>query len=110
MPALLAYSLHEQTMRPGPFLLAPGSPHPPHRMQDQLIIYMALARGTSWMVCAEPTLHTRTAMVVAEAMLPGVKFRVGPATGGDSKGGCKGGSGGLYLVECEGAGVVAGRG
>ncbi|GLI60386.1 hypothetical protein VaNZ11_002395, partial [Volvox africanus] len=45
-------------------------------MQDQLIIWMALGSGTSRIRCTEPTLHTRTAMVVAEQVLPGVKFRL----------------------------------
>ncbi|GIL60531.1 hypothetical protein Vafri_15083 [Volvox africanus] len=45
-------------------------------MQDQLIIWMALGSGTSRIRCTEPTLHTRTAMVVAEQLLPGVKFRL----------------------------------
>lgn len=80
-------------------------------MQDQLIIYMALAAGTSRMVCAEPTLHTRTAMVVAEAMLPGAKFSVtrlqAAAGGGGGGGAAGGGDGGLYLIECQGAGVKA---
>lgn len=89
----------------------------PHaRMQDQLIIYMALAQGTSKMLCGEPTLHTRTAMVVAETMLPGVKFTVKPL--GGSRGGAAGSGGGgvnhsekdpywLHLVECQGAGLAA---
>jgi RNA 3'-terminal phosphate cyclase (ATP) len=77
---------------------------------------MALATGTSRMLCGEPTLHARTAMVVAEAMLPGVKFTVTPAAAPGSRGGGGGGSGGgggvgaseqLYLVECRGAGVTA---
>lgn len=29
------------------------------RLQDQLIVFMALAEGTSSMLCNEPTLHTR---------------------------------------------------
>lgn len=48
-------------------------------MQDQLIIWMALARGASSMLITEPTLHTRTAMVVAEALLPGARFTITPA-------------------------------
>ncbi|KAG2424630.1 hypothetical protein HXX76_014355 [Chlamydomonas incerta] len=56
-------------------------------MQDQLIIWMALGGGVSRILCAEPSLHTRTAMVVAEQLLPGVKFTLtrqapaGPAAG-----------------------------
>lgn len=91
-----------------------------HRMQDQLIIFMALAQGESRMLCAEPTLHTRTAMCVAEALLPGVSFRVRPL-GGTSGGGPADSEqgappqqqqqqqqGGLWLVECRGAGRRAG--
>ncbi|KAG2432756.1 hypothetical protein HYH02_012889 [Chlamydomonas schloesseri] len=106
-------------------------------MQDQLIIWMALGGGVSRMVCAEPTLHTRTAMVVAEQLLPGVKFTLtrpagavagavageaaaveveGPKAEKEKKGGGKkegGGSGdassGLWLIECRGAGWTVGR-
>lgn len=45
------------------------------RLQDQLIIFMALGQGESNMLCTEPTLHTRTAMVVAE-QLTAAKFEV----------------------------------
>ncbi|KXZ54935.1 hypothetical protein GPECTOR_3g105 [Gonium pectorale] len=66
-------------------------------MQDQLIIWMALASGVSRMRCCEPSLHTRTAMVVAETLLPGVKFtlhRPAPARGAARRGsGGKGGKG-----------------
>lgn len=37
-------------------------------LQDQLIIFMALADGVSRMTTCEPTLHTRTAIAVAEAV------------------------------------------
>lgn len=96
---------------------------------------MALASGTSRMVAAQPTLHTRTAMVVAEALLPGVKFTVTPLVqqqtqqqvqaqarpqqdtpggsggGAGPPGGTDGGLGGgrqqLFLIQCRGAGVTA---
>lgn len=77
-------------------------------MQDQLIIFMVLASGVSRMVCAdEPTLHTRTAMVVAEQLLPGVKFTVKPIMQGTTAvvGGAEGRT--LTLIECTGAGVCA---
>lgn len=64
-------------------------------MQDQLVVFMALAGGMSRVRCGEPTLHTRTAMVVAEQMLPGVKFAVKNC--GD----------GTWLLECQGAGLRA---
>lgn len=102
-------------------------------MQDQLIIWMALAGGTSRVRCSEPTLHTRTAMVVTEALLPGVKFRLhrpqqllpaggsskdfgsGGASqgtgvaGGGGGGAGEGGGGGLWLIECDGCGWTVGQ-
>ncbi|PNW88984.1 hypothetical protein CHLRE_01g053288v5 [Chlamydomonas reinhardtii] len=102
-------------------------------MQDQLIIWMALGSGVSRLVCAEPTLHTRTAMVVAEQLLPGVKFtltRPAGAAGTSGEEGRRGTSGaeeeekgrgkkqegggggagqGLWLIECQGAGWTVGR-
>ncbi|XP_017035309.1 RNA 3'-terminal phosphate cyclase [Drosophila kikkawai] len=44
-------------------------------MQDQLIIYMALAEGCSRMLTGQLTKHTRTAIHVAE-QITGVKFEV----------------------------------
>ncbi|CAL5229697.1 g13069 [Coccomyxa viridis] len=63
-------------------------------MQDQLIIFMALAQGTSRMSCGEPTLHTRTAMTVAE-MMTTAKFTVKPPKGERQH----------WLIECVGAGI-----
>lgn len=67
-------------------------------MQDQLVIFMALAQGTSRMLCGEPSLHARTAMVIAETLLRshGVKFTVTPSNAGRK----------LFLVECKGAGLT----
>ncbi len=68
----------------------------PCRLEDQLIIFMALASGTSRMLCQQPTLHTRTAMVVAE-QLTSAKFTViqqNPR---------------LWLIECSGAAIPVGR-
>ena len=70
-------------------------------MQDQLIIYMALAGGTSRMLCASPSLHTQTAMVIAEQLLPAAKFRVVEQAPTGTSGGAA-----LALVECHGAAVV----
>ncbi|CAD7703649.1 unnamed protein product, partial [Ostreobium quekettii] len=62
-------------------------------MQDQMIIFMALAKGKSRMRCTEPTLHSRTAMVLAEMMI-GCKFTVHkPRENGDQ----------CWVVECQGA-------
>ncbi|KAH9590201.1 hypothetical protein MS3_00002974 [Schistosoma haematobium] len=44
-------------------------------MQDQLIVLMALAKGNSEIRCGPLTLHTKTAIYVAEHLL-GVKFEV----------------------------------
>ena len=97
------------------------------RLQDQLIIFMALADGTSRMRCTEPTLHTRTAMVrpttpvaslshdwrphvrvqcsnsllqvTAEKLLPAAKFTVTGPTADDT----------MWTVQCSGAAVKAGH-
>jgi hypothetical protein len=46
-------------------------------MRAQLIIFMALAGGRSRLrVGLAPTLHTRSAMAVAAALIPGVAFRL----------------------------------
>eukprot|EP00536_Pseudo-nitzschia_multiseries_P009760 jgi/Psemu1/201609/e_gw1.282.52.1 len=45
-------------------------------LQDQLILYMALAEGVSEVVTNSLTLHTRTAIWVASQMLPSVRFQV----------------------------------
>lgn len=45
-------------------------------LQDQLILYMALADGTSELVTGSLTQHTQTAIWVAEQVVPGVKFEV----------------------------------
>ena len=66
------------------------------RLEDQLIIFMALAKGTSRMLSQQPTLHTRTAMVVAE-QLTSAKFTVTQQNPS------------LWLVECTGAAIPAGR-
>ena len=45
-------------------------------MQDQLILYMALAGGTSTVLTGSLTLHTQTAILVAKQLVPGVMFDV----------------------------------
>lgn len=80
------------------------------------------------MLCAEPSLHCRTAMVVAERLLPGVHFTVARAAaaqaGGPAAESRRGGEAEaeqkqvqaaphasaaqpLYVVSCDGAGWVA---
>ena len=77
--------------------LAAGAAVDEH-MQDQLIIYMALARGTSRVAMAEPTLHTRTAIAVMEQMLGDrVRFHTERPPEG---------SPGPFVVTCQGAGLV----
>ena len=66
------------------------------RMQDQLIIFMALAQGTSRMSCGEPSLHTRTAMSIAER-LSTATFRVKKPKKSMQH----------WIIECEGAGIIA---
>ncbi|EFN53149.1 hypothetical protein CHLNCDRAFT_136921 [Chlorella variabilis] len=73
-------------------------------LQDQLIIFMALAKGRSRLLTGEPTLHTRTACMVA-AQLTGARFSISKAPQKQQQqryGGAE-----LWLVECEGAGVAA---
>lgn len=77
-------------------------------MQDQLIVFMALAKGESVMVCEEPTLHTRTAIEVCREMLPDdVEFEVtGPCARELFAGApCK-----HWTIKCRGAGIVAVQG
>jgi RNA 3'-terminal phosphate cyclase (ATP) len=65
-------------------------------LADQLVVFGALASGTSrWTTAGPPTPHARAAMAVATA-LTGARFTVREAGGGG------------WTVECEGAGVAAG--
>lgn len=68
------------------------------RLQDQLVIFMALAEGESKVSCTEPTLHTRTAMVVAE-QLTAAKFAVQKPSGSHD----------CWQIHCKGAGIPAGK-
>ena len=61
-------------------------------MQDQLIIFMALAKGKSSVKCGPLTMHTKTAIYFTELMT-GVKFDTTEIVKGNS-----------YLIECEGIG------
>lgn len=63
-------------------------------LEDQIIIFMALAAGRSAVLTREPSLHTRTAIAVAE-QLTAARFVVSERGTG------------LWLVECEGAAVAA---
>jgi RNA 3'-terminal phosphate cyclase (ATP) len=84
-------------------------------MQDQLIVFMALAKGESVMVCQEPTLHTRTAIEVCREMLTdAVAFEVtGPCAAVAEGGGGELFAGALpkcrrqWTIKCRGAGIIA---
>jgi RNA 3'-terminal phosphate cyclase (ATP) len=73
-------------------------------LQDQLIMFMALAEGSSEMLTGSLTLHTQTAIWIAEEM-SGVKFEVtklsqGKATATQNGYGSDGRIAGQHLVRC----------
>ncbi|CEM25350.1 unnamed protein product [Vitrella brassicaformis CCMP3155] len=72
--------------------------------QDQLIMPMSLALGTSRILCGPLTLHTRTAMWVAET-LTDAKFKITESPTVDGVGRVEG----AVLLECEGIGWGAER-
>lgn len=59
--------------------------------QDQVIIYMALANGVSLVRTGPPTLHTKTAIHIAE-LLTGAKFTVKESET----------EAGVFFIECQG--------
>ncbi|RVE73648.1 hypothetical protein OJAV_G00033470 [Oryzias javanicus] len=67
-------------------------------LQDQLIIFMALAKGTSRIRTGAVTLHTQTAIHIAE-QLTQAKFTISKCEDEMS-------SSVTYIIECHGAGVV----
>lgn len=68
-------------------------------MEDQLIVFLAMAEGTSKFTCGEATLHTRTAAVVAE-QLTDAKFDIGQRKQGGYKG---------CTITCRGAAICSSR-
>eukprot|EP00882_Tetradesmus_deserticola_P034483 GHRQ01039575.1.p1 GENE.GHRQ01039575.1~~GHRQ01039575.1.p1 ORF type:complete len:128 (-),score=50.48 GHRQ01039575.1:424-807(-) len=72
------------------------------RLQDQLVIFMALAEGTSSMLCNKPTLHTQTAIAVVQQLLPQVHFSISTQPADANRDAA---SPQLYLIECRGAGL-----
>ena len=88
-------------------------------LQDQLILFMALADGTSELLTGSLTLHTKTAIWVAQELC-GAKFTITKAsssssddTGGDNKQsgsaaiyGKGGRDSGKHLIRCEGISYV----
>lgn len=81
-------------------------------LQDQILIYMALAKGTSRVLTGSLTLHTQTAMWIAET-LTGVKFTVTKMCDGGRNTrpistavyGKKDRIAGQHMIECEGMGL-----
>ncbi|XP_073700624.1 RNA 3'-terminal phosphate cyclase [Garra rufa] len=67
-------------------------------LQDQLVIFMALANGTSRMRTGPITLHTRTAIHVAE-QLTNAKFVIRKAEGEQA-------NNDTYIIECQGVGAT----
>ena len=61
-------------------------------MQDQLILFMALAKGKSSIRSGPLTLHTKTAIHYTE-LLTGVKFNIHSDSSNKN-----------FIVECEGIG------
>eukprot|EP01059_Diplonema_ambulator_P014070 TRINITY_DN24890_c0_g1_i1.p1 TRINITY_DN24890_c0_g1~~TRINITY_DN24890_c0_g1_i1.p1 ORF type:complete len:341 (+),score=47.85 TRINITY_DN24890_c0_g1_i1:85-1107(+) len=77
--------------------LSPPTPHTPpvsEHLQDQLIILMALARGTSRFLTGPITPHTEEAIKVAE-MLTKARFTITPHEGANN------------VISCEGVGYNA---
>jgi RNA 3'-terminal phosphate cyclase (ATP) len=89
-------------------------------LQDQLVIFMAVASGTSSVLCGDLTLHTRTAIAVVQQLLPEAEVTITQITGAEAGAGGSSGSYScsssssssnpgkvLYMVRCRGAGLVA---
>jgi RNA 3'-terminal phosphate cyclase (ATP) len=77
-------------------------------LQDQLVIFMALAGGQSEMLTGSLTMHTQTAIWIAEE-LSGVKFEVerlseGKASYSGNSYGQEGRISGKHLIRCQGIG------
>lgn len=68
------------------------------RLQDQLIIFMALADGVSSITCGRPTLHTETAIEVAEQMTAAHFTTKSPTPGSQEP----------WTITCKGAAVAKG--
>ncbi|XP_071484413.1 RNA 3'-terminal phosphate cyclase-like [Diadema antillarum] len=66
-------------------------------LQDQLIIFMALAKGQSRVKTGPVTLHTETAIHIAE-LLTEAKFKVSPVQDGSGEG--------ANIIECTGVGLI----
>ena len=74
-------------------------------LQDQLIIYMALAGGVSEILCDSLTMHTKTAIWLASKILPSVRFEVTKVeSAGEVDGNPHVGASSCYRVRCHGIG------
>ena len=88
-------------------------------LQDQLILYMALANGTSKLLTGCLTLHTGTAIDIAKQMVPGVQFDIQTVKDGEARakegGGAQESEGygkdglihGKHIITCTGIGFKA---
>jgi RNA 3'-terminal phosphate cyclase (ATP) len=74
-------------------------------LQDQLILYMALANGTSEIVTGSLTLHTQTAIWTAE-QLSDARFDVSRLDRGDILPDSSGRIAGRHCIRCEGIGFL----
>lgn len=74
-------------------------------LQDQLILYMALSSGTSEIVTGSLTLHTQTAIWVAEQLCP-ARFDVTKLNGDASPQDSEGRVAGRHRIRCEGIGFL----
>ncbi|CAB4469449.1 unnamed protein product [Rhizophagus irregularis] len=81
-------------------------------LQDQLIIFMALAESRSKLVSGPITLHTRTAIHFIETM-SGAKFHIKKLDSSESLVNIQDNSldwdEGMYLIECEGIGLMVSK-
>lgn len=72
--------------------------------QDQLVIFMAMAKGESRMLVGEPTMHTYTAIAIAEKLTK-ARFKVQLAKGDIHMDN----STELWTIECEGGQMKSGE-
>lgn len=74
-------------------------------LQDQLIIYMALAGGVSEILCDSLTMHTETAIWLASRMLSSVRFEVTKVESpGEADASPHDGISSCYRIRCHGIG------
>ncbi|XP_029655333.1 LOW QUALITY PROTEIN: RNA 3'-terminal phosphate cyclase-like [Octopus sinensis] len=59
-------------------------------MQDQVVLWMALAEGRSRILCGDITLHTQSSILLIEQFLSGVKFEIKSVSPGKNLISCTG--------------------